>query len=273
MKRILAWDDRPDEYFKSLERHLATSGLTMVTLSDAAEFRQRLEDETWDFIITDLVNLDATREKEDIVGRDLAQEALDKGYTVFVATRLVDTADLKELALPKQVIVKTKKTPPAFMAREIHQELRNRGLLPDADSVFVFGNGQQTGPLGTILDKGGLRHLVNDEGLETSDSEGWSRRVQGCAAILAVCYASAPEGDDSGNSLLETLLRIGFATGLPNGRQRIVVLQQWGEDPSAQARLPGSLSDLKTIRFEESVEEIEQALLQTLVEMGVNILP
>lgn len=278
MKKILAWDDRPEDYFLAIKKHFAAANISMEITEKAEDFRAKLRSDHWDFVITDIV--DENRGEEVFTGKELAREAAAT-HPVFVLTDLLETERIEELELPRSVVVKTKRTPPAFTAREITQDLRRRGLLPFADRVFIIrGNSEGAGDLSLQL----RTFLLNDcrlradfvsggDDLEDGDLARVRSTMNSSAAIIAICTKEDVSLSGQGRPDELTLLQIGMGAGVPNGLERMIVLQEWSDDDDSKcALLPKNLVNVKRLHFKTAITDVKTELIEALNALHFEVL-
>ena len=263
----LAWDDEP-EYLKQVAELLERENVRLEVLSDHDEFISRYTEMSgeFDFVVLDLLLEDARSEGDgEPVGKDLASQILTRHpqLPVFMVTSRARAIDSQRLGLPSQVILKSKSTHQGWMAQDILRDLRDRGIYRDSRKVFlVYGHETKCDGFNLAVEA----HLES-RGLEvarTSEDEvipgvldGILERLRDAAAILAICTpddrihlvgsGEEPFYSPRGNVLIE----IGMALALFRGRERLILLQRWGSEPSDQAKLPSDLGGDLSIRFTE----------------------
>lgn len=275
--RALAWDDHPEEYLETLQEYLQKDGVELVIEKDPERFRRRFLEESWDFVVTDILmdNVPA-RGAEKLVGQDLAKEAAAT-HPVFVLTRLNERDRIALLDLPREAVVKTKVTPESFMAWEIVRELALRGLRVRYDNVFLIQGAEKASRRAAaqleefLRQECRIQEILKVEGaLEREDPRQLVSKMRRCAAIMAVCTADEIY-DGMARPGAEILLQLGMAAGLPNSQRRLAILEQQGVAPESRVALPLSLIQGFRAPFRQSVAETFEPLVEWLLSMRVRM--
>lgn len=277
----LAWDDNREDMeplVKRLERH----GVFVELTDDVDDFNARLGAESWDLILTDLVNAKTgVRGEEDPhAGLRAIYQAntYAKDAVIFLITHHMNVIGQGHVPLPPNVIAKSKSTYPEWLAMDIIHELRRQGVFVDRKRVFlIYGHDRKadgaTGAVESYLSKHGVRvEKVAGANLTTELAAGLIDKMHRCAAILAICTPDDPAPMDGQRQPRQNvLLEVGMAMGLHRGLKRLVLLQKWGADDSERAYLPTDLSGVVTLRFATNVENAFNDLDAKLIALGVDI--
>lgn len=281
----IGWDDEPESYFNELVRYLANHGIVMKLMETEQALINELavNPHRWDLIITDLVNKKTADGSEDAeVGQRIANfAASDK--PVYVVTQAYHLK-WDSITLPSTAQIKPKRTPPAYVAAEIRRDLEQRGLFVDRSTVAViYGHDTDAQrdmetfltdslPRGCGLDVrrldavsftgnplGDLRSILNEAG-----------------AVIALCTPDdwvlrQEEGTDDSHAQprQNILFEIGMVLGTPNGSNRLITVQKWGEKDKEQARLPRNLGGWLNLTYSKNIASTFPRIREKLAKLGV----
>ena len=281
--KVLAWDDKPSDYFESLKKHIETYGIYMTIESKVESFLAQFHKGGWDFVITDLVLADspAQGENDPTAGSQIAKWVA-KTHPVYVVTGIYNSIKLGQLDFPESVVVKSKDTPPSFMAAEIYRDLVQRGLFVDTESVFlIYGRdrnaGDATAEVEAFLSRRCRLKVVKATGktLKEEIVHDLLEKMKTSAAFVAVCTPDDIVRRRRQEIICQprqnVLLEIGMAMGFTNGLKRLTFLQKWGDKPGNQALLPSDFGGVVTLRFKNSVEETFDDLQQRLIDLRLRL--
>ena len=275
----LAWDDEPDGYIQHLKSYLDDMQIKVTIESDEGEFIRRLHGGSWDIVLTDLVR----KQDEKVVGAEIAKYADDHGHLVFMITQHYQRIDpgKNDYGIPPQVLVKSKSTHPGWLAGEIRDELRRRGLYFHPKKVFLIC-GHDRGAPGTtealrsqLAERWGLDlQMINPENLFGEIAKGLIVRMHDCAAFVTICTPDDKTNVD-GREVFQprqnVLFEMGMVMGLHRGLDRLVIIQRFGKNPEEQALLPSDLGGFLPIRFDGRIEDKFPELELRLVDLGVDL--
>jgi len=278
--RALAWDDKPDDYMQDLRRHFGTFGIDLQIEADVGKFLEAYRSGGWQFVVTDLY-LEISPAQGDLdpshgvaVARNLSRD-----LAVYVVTGEYERMTREQLGFPPGVVIKSKSTHPAWMAGEIVDDLKRRGLFYDPRRVFLI-YGHDRGWTG-LREK--VRLFLKDDELEVIEISGVNlhteilagllEKMTDCAAFIALC---TPDDRIDGTPARyqprqNVLMEIGMVLGLSRGLQRLTILQGWRPDPQHQAQLPSDLAGVVTIRMEGEFEHYHKQLRDRLIGLGVQM--
>ncbi|MEL6232645.1 MAG: TIR domain-containing protein [Cyanobacteria bacterium J06627_3] len=104
-----------------------------------------------------------------------------------------------------------------------------------------------------------------------SISEGLVDAMRSCGAFVAICTPDDQVADNWYQPRQNALLEIGIAMGLPNGFQRLVILQRAGAEPDKQAKLPSDLGGAFTLQFYDEHDEPIRRMINALENRKIKI--
>ncbi|MDX1967003.1 MAG: nucleotide-binding protein [Planctomycetaceae bacterium] len=263
-----------------LAKHFSVFGVDLTYTDSFEEFFAKYHGGSWDFVVTDLFKKDSPVKGRDDpkTGTDIAR-ALSKALPVYVITQHFNLVEPGKQGIPAEVVIKSKSTDPAWMASEIVDDLRRKGVFVDRRRVFLaYGHSRGWGGLrGQIEDFLRRQHLdvisVSEGNLQGELLDGLLRKMQDCSAFVALCTPDDCVESSDGKRYqprANVLLEAGMVLGLPRGLQRLVLLQGWKADPTYQAHLPSDLGGVMTIRMSGEFHEHSDKLLERLKELRVD---
>ncbi len=278
--RALAWDDRPRDYMQDLRRRLGKFGIDLQIEADVGKFLEAYRSGGWQFIVTDLylANWPAEGDLDSSHGVKVARD-FSRDVPVYVVTGEYDRMTREQLKLPAGVVIKSKSTHPAWMAGEIVDDLKRRGLFYEPRRVFLIYGHDRGWP--GLREK--VRLFLKDDELEVIEISGVNLRTEilaglldkmtDCAAFIALC---TPDDRIDGvparyQPRQNVLMEIGMVLGLSRGLQRLTILQGLRPDPQHQAQLPSDLAGVVTIRMEGDFEHYCDQLRDRLIGLGVQM--
>jgi hypothetical protein len=280
MMNALAWDDEPNGYMADLAHYLLQFHVKLTICAKEADFIHELNKGDWDFVITDLIREDKGGNQSPL-GAVIAQKAASQ-HTVFMITQHYQRIDpgKNEYGIPPQVIVKSKSTHPGWLAGEICEDLRKRGVYFHHKKVFLIYGHDRLADNATknvtdyLTDSGLELQMVTPERLFGEIANGLMERMHDCAAFVTICTPD-DKVDVDGKMLYQprqnVLFEMGMAMGLNRGLEKLVILQRWGKHVEEQAYLPSDLGGVVPIRFEGRVEDKLDDLRKKLVELKVDL--
>lgn len=265
--RALAWDDNPST-MEALATNLKAYGVDLEIVDDVNEFIQRLTapDAKWDFIVTDLVddrdgsqNLgDAAFSDNPPMGVQIATRFSSNVRLVFILTARVDALNLSKFQLPTNVVVRTKQTPASWLALDVVEAIKEKGIHRNRNEVFViFGHGIQNNErvINYIRGSNLIPIAVNDitaipgQGIHQAIREGMSR----CGTIIGICtpdFQIKRSREKTVNSPSRNVLyELGIAAGLVDGFSRLIIIQD------EETELPSDFGGDITLRFQGFVND------------------
>lgn len=191
-------------------------------------------------------------------------------FPIFILTKepIESTA-----SLPRTAVVRHKDLPSAIAAY-IEEELKRRGVIFDKKRVFqIFSSGEHVTHQKVFEEQLRIWKRIPDrigaETLRTEILNGLIDRMNGCGAIVGICTPDDPQGDGTYQPRQNVLLEVGMALGLARGLEKLVLLQQWGDSPKVQAKLPSDLGGVLTIRFAKSIRETFLSVDRRFEELGM----
>ncbi len=277
----IAWDDNT-EYFEMLALHLENYNIALETYDKPEEFIDEFTNplKTFDFVLLDLFDTAQSEvAEEEPVGAELARQIYDRHHgkiPIYLVTNRIQAVNHQDLGLPYSILVKSKDLKPAWMAKDIVEELTKAGLFVDRKRVFlIYGHDRHTEGVSEViekyLEKHGLKVIKMTPGnLTTSLSEGLLRELNSCGAFIAICTPDDVHVDQKCYPRLNVFLEIGATMGLSHGIERLVILQKWGATREQKAQLPADLNGLLTIRFNE-IEDIFDPLKEWLNRLRIKV--
>jgi hypothetical protein len=213
----------------------------------------------------------------ELIGAELVKNVLKARYPckypLFLITNWPEKAREALGDEAQSVIIKHKRTGAVWLAEEIIGNLKRLGIFVDFGRVFCVYGHDRTANAELSDWLRGFQLMVDriEPGtFSQALSEGIVQRMNGCAAIIALCTADDRWQDGSVHPRQNVLLEIGMAMGLHRGPKRLIIVQRWGDDSLAQV-LPTDLAGLLTLRFKERVSEVFDPLRSRLREVGVEL--
>ena len=282
----LAWDDDPSEYMTPLAKAIrAIDESIVLQVTDREDaFVTQYAKKRPDFVITDLAEEDASGEPDMSVGVRIAQKCAADELPVYVITNHYDVLTPAKLGLPEHVQIRSKATPPSWMAMAILDDLGKQGLRVSARRVFViYGHDRATDGLSDslikFLQRRGLEvECIRGNNLDMEILDGLVSRMTGCSAVIAVCTPDDPICDPAMSRIEKyqprpnVLLEMGLAMGLSRGLQRLIILQRWGDQIEKMAELPSNFGGVIPIRISGDFANAIPAILSRLSDLGVALL-
>jgi hypothetical protein len=280
--RAIAWDDEigRDSYLKRVAKHLQTFGVVLDLEKSVDKFLQRLREDSWDFVITDLQGSDKSKELEPglTIARRLAHE-----HQVFIVTSYMESLNRDDHGIPANVVIKSKSLHAGWMAEEIVNDLRRLGLYVKHDRVFlIYGHDRQMPGLKQKVEyylktELGLKvEVIQGGNLRQEILDGLVTRMSDCGAFVVLCTPDDEIHDSTGKLARcqprqNVLLELGLAAGMGRGLERLVILQKWGPSIEHQAQLPSDLGGVVPIRMEGEFEHYKEALKDTLKRLRIDV--
>lgn len=273
-----AWDDKPEVYMTTLKDVLEDFETELVVHETEKDFvREFRNAERCDFVITDLVN-DKTGDpgsNEVDTGQRIASLAVKAGVPTFVVTSYADRMQLAQQMLPQEVIFKSKRVPPVWLAVEMMDDLKRLGFKDPDKVFFIYGRNAKINQSVESFLKNDLEipHVEKlDEGkIVKSVKEGVLDMMSQASAIIAVCTPDVRTNDNTYLAAPNVMMEIGMALALPNASHRLIVLFQNSGRPETTVELPSDLGAELRIDFKESIEETFPALRQRLLHLRVSM--
>jgi len=263
--RALAWDDVPKHYMNDVKLYLSDWGIDLTITEKEEEFARRWNTEgPWDFVITDLVKAPPLPggKSDPLVGARISA-SINGAVPVFLVTEQIELLKSETLGLPGGVVIKSKSTLPVWFAKDIVENLKQKGVYVKRSRVFVIYGSDRLNPglrsdvVGWLSRHGIQADIIDPTTLKDQLLTGLIDRMQEAAAFVAICTpddAVFEDGSSRKPSYFQprqnVLLEIGMVLGLPRGVNRLIALQAWGNTVEDQARFPSDLSGLLTLRVE-----------------------
>jgi predicted nucleotide-binding protein len=161
------------------------------------------------------------------------------------------------------VVIKSKSTLPVWFAKDIVENLKQKGVYVKRSRVFVIYGSDRLNPglrsdvVGWLSRHGIQADIIDPTTLKDQLLTGLIDRMQEAAAFVAICTPDDAVFEDGSSRKpsysqprQNVLLEIGMVLGLPRGVNRLIALQAWGNTVEEQARFPSDLSGLLTLRVE-----------------------
>jgi len=271
MIRALAWDDEPETYFDNLATALDDLGIETVVERHYDQFIRRAVGETWDCVITDLVNEKSREGQADRTGERVARQFTESADPVrrctpiFILTNFTEYLDSSRFG--HNVIIKSKALDSAWMAGEIRQELLERGVFTYPEKVFfAYGHDKAANQaVAEFFTNRGITPLTIHPGLALPELvAGLLDMMKGASAVVAMC---TPD-DQVGRSRYprpNVVMEIGLAVGIARSTRRLIVIQH------QDATLPSNLGGVLTLQYKTDVSETFTNLEERLRRLGVAI--
>lgn len=276
----LAWDDEPDLILNIKQKLADYWHIELEVTDDVDQFLHKLNSRQWDFVVTDLWD-----ERKDTTGHytgnDIAQAAAKATPLVFVLTGL-EMIVARGLVFPGNVLLKTKNAGASWLAKEIHDRLkeRNIGLVNKSKVFLIYGHdwhadGARNKVAHYLDSQCGLTTIIGDNVSLISLPHGIYPLMAPCHAFVAIC---TPD-DQCHNQKTKTtcyyprgnvLAEMGAALGIARDPNRLIILQKWGATPDHQASLPSDFDGLLTLRF-DNLDNILPTLQQKLINIGAQV--
>jgi hypothetical protein len=258
----LAWDDDPT-YLESVATVLRrTYDIDLEVEKTVERFQHRVErEDCWAFLVVDLLDERPANRSRPLVGVDLCVQYSERKL-IFLVTREPLRLVTGKVSLPRQVIVKSKELDPGWLALEMVNELKQRGLYINHKKVFlIYGHDRETDGCTNAVEN----YLRNDLKLEVHKVTPATitghllsailEKMQDAAAFVAICTPDDETSDGSRRPRQNVILEMGMAMGLPKGVQRLIVLQRKGDELSKRVSLPSDYQGLLTLTFQDDVTE------------------
>lgn len=278
--RGLAWDDEP-YYMILLKDRLRAYDIELEVYQHQNEFSDAFAKGQWDFVVLDLFREGEGRVPER-VGAQLARlvesaRRYEPWYPIFLLTAHLERLDRSDFNLPANVILQYKEEG-NWVALYIKEHLAQRGVYVDRRRVFqIHCSAEATYEryAKKVKERLAIRHVkaeeIRAENLKTEIASGLIRKMNECAAIIAVCTPDDEWQDNTFHPRGNVLLEIGMALGLSRGLDRLIILQKTGDEKKEHATLPTDLGGVLTIRFKRSISEAFEAMETRLQEIGVDL--
>lgn len=285
--RALAWDDDPNGYMSLLKKALMrTAKISLQIEHDIGRFMEVFKEQTWDFVVTDLVDeskLEGTPEA--LPGIDIAKRLADK-LPLYVITNFYDAFHPGKIGIPDSVVVKSKSMNASWMALDMVDDLDRRGLFVDAHRVFViYGHDKSIDGLHQEVESFLLGHGLTVEWVKGGNLgneilNGLLQKMNRCAAFIAICTPDDPIADLATTSIKiagyqprqNVLFEMGVAMGLSRGLERLIVLKKGGRKLSEKAKLPSDFGGVLTIRVSDSFDKAIPQLVTRLKQLNVALI-
>jgi len=269
----LAWDDKPDEYMILLRRQLESYHINLEIERDHGAFLAEFDNNLYDFVVLDLFKEGGTQHRA--VGQNLAEAVARKvhekpWYPIFVVTGFLERLVPENFeALPPGAMLRYK-ADPVFLAQLIKEDLVRRGVFTSRQKVFLIRCVTQTAAEGVKTWLGSPpRRLqvveVTPGTLSTELTGGLLKKMNECAAIVAVCTPDEQLASGNWRTRPNVILEIGMALGLYRGLERLIIFKQ------ENVERPSDISGVLTLDYQESPNEKFVQLEQRLAGIGVDL--
>jgi predicted nucleotide-binding protein len=248
--RGLAWDDEPKPYMETLRQRLEPYRIGLEVKHDVGEFWNAYHAQKPEFAVLDLFNEKNDPPTED--GLKIA-DALPRELPIFVLTAYVDRLrpGLYDF-LPPNVALRYK-SDEAFIAKLIHDDLKQRGVLINRKQVFLIHRSLPNHEAETLLSRlgeWGIEVVLLHPGGPTSQILTGLLDMNNSGGVIALMSPDEKVEDKAEyRSRPNVLLEIGMAMGLGRGTERLIVLRQ------DSVPLPTDLGGFLSINYHDSVEE------------------
>lgn len=282
--RGIAWDDEPENHMDYLKEFLDNHGIELTVFQSVEKFDRaffaNLDD--WDFAVTDLID---TRDKppNSYTGLKLAQKvAIAKANHPFFPIYLLSVEPQKihsqQALLPFNILPRYK-AEPDYVAHYIKVDLELRGIFVNRQNVFQIHNSnletfEKYGKkLQDQLKDWDLNPIVISPAtdLRSEIMAGLIHKMNGCAAIVAVCTADNEDVRGIYHPRENVLIEIGIALGLNSGSKRLIILQQMGKEMNERVELSSDLGGFLTIPFESDITSAFSQLKERLKLLRLDI--
>ncbi|MEL7005947.1 MAG: TIR domain-containing protein, partial [Bacteroidota bacterium] len=278
--RALAWDDRPEDFLDSLSERLRQNKVDVVITNQVEDFDELFHDDYfWDFLILDILDGTSDPEYPSKAGIRLANRVRrsDPDIPIIFLTDDESIILSGEIIIPGPVLQMPKSYPRGMLTLDI-LDFAKKNLEPyDFSKVFViYGHGKQANGLKdkvihSLKEHGIDSVLISPENVMNSISEGLVDAMRSCGAFVAICTPDDQVADNWYQPRQNALLEIGIAMGLPNGFQRLVILQRAGAEPDKQAKLPSDLGGAFTLQFYDEHDEPIRRMINALENRKIKI--
>lgn len=243
----IAWDDEPGEYIERLAQHLNKYGIKLNIFSDPEKFVEECQIQRFDFAVVDLLDAAPFSGSSQLIGPALLRAAFASNPSLpgFILTGAYDASilDKRREGLPPSVAVKSKTLMPSFMAYDIVEELRTRGVLFNASKVIVSDGGDDESrdlAKGVIEWLGERRlqpHYLSLGDAVSKTGNGLSEEIRDAAAVLLIW----PRKSKQEQVLQRCLLHVGIVYGGGVGH-RVTILEQVIDSEDSIIQFPNDLS-------------------------------
>jgi len=270
----LAWDDQPDDWMTYLRQRLESHHISLEIHRDHGAFLAEFEHNLYDFVVLDLFKVGGNTEHR-AVGQGLAEAVARKvhekpWYPIFVVTGFLDRLVPQHLeALPPTAILRYK-ADPVFLAQLIKEDLVRRGVFTSRQKVFLIRCTRQIAAEEVKIWLGAPpRRLqvveVTPGTLSTELTGGLLKKMNECAAIVAVCTPDEQLSSGIWRTRPNVVLEIGMALGLYRGLERLIIFKQ------ENVERPSDISGVLTLDYQDSPNERFVQLEQRLAGIGVDL--
>ena len=287
----LAWDDRPGSGMERLRdalHRISDGSMDLHVFSNQEDFALALSKRSYDYYVVDMFegaqssDPEASIHKESTIpsGVGIIENLLTIPQVatgerpVYVYSNDPNGSYEQVKRFRQGIVVKDKKARVIWTAREILQDLKNRGVFVDKSRCFlVFANHERTRAeeLEKYLIAGGFTVDKIDAGNVTRGLlTEITQRMNSSGAIIAVCTADDHwRRDNTAHPRQNVVLEIGMAVGLARGPERLIILQQ--SNPSSveeTSQIPSDIRELLTLQFISDISEKHEELLMKLEAIG-----
>jgi len=278
MMKAFGWNDIGvggvrDAYFDGLKRALLAHDIELEYHRDYTKFTEELNDRLsrgeCDLIITDLVDETNTeRGQDDRSGIQVAQQvtALTQPdpVPVVIITWYSEKIDPAARGLGRNVLFKSKKLLPGWMAGEIKQDLSDRGYFLDRSRVFlIFAHNPAA-----LAMKGKVRAFLEAQDLTVDELTPGDAvqniqvelidRMRECGAVIALYTPDDELANGKFHTRPNVSIELGIAMGLAQGLHRTIVLRD------RKAEWPSDFGGHMPLQYDSDVSEKFTALEQKL---------
>lgn len=278
--KALAWDDRPEAFLDSLREKLQQSRVDVVITNQIEDFIELFQDgEGWDFLILDVLDETSDPERISKAGIRLANSVRRTNQDIPIVFLTEDESIIlnKEITTSGPVLQMPKSYPRGMLSLEIFDFVKENLEPYDFSKVFViYGHGRKASGFKEKIISSLRKHsvepvLISPETVMSSISEGLVEKMKICGAFVAICTPDDRVGESWYQPRQNVLLEIGIAMGLPNGFQRLVILQRAGAEDDKQARLPSDLGGAFTLQFYDEQEEVIARMINALENRKIKV--
>lgn len=278
MMKALAWDDKP-EYLEPIKRLWRQRfRIDLEIEDDDTAFLLAADDEHnhWDFLVVGLGGAQPTGGGSHYyVGADLCHR-LESRYPIYLVVPDL-SHPMGGVTFSSSVVVKFKGLKRGWLAMDIINDLRLRGIYVDTRKVFVIyghdslADGATKAVEDFLTDELRLNVVrITPSRVKGALMSELLRGMQDAAAFVAICTPDDRTVDGAAQVRQNVILEIGIAMGLARGSERLIMLQRAGDELEASVQMPSDMSGLMSLIFDRDIRETFPGLRQRMALLRVH---